>query len=138
MWILFPAVAAVVALVVLVWFVRSEAGRPRKKGMMITAGVAALLAIGGIALLGIPGAVVYGVSAPVVQLMLGARFHSLNEDVWPAAIIITLTWPASLVVAYAIANGPLRRRGRGVGWAALALIPYAAGVALTLWAHLSM
>jgi uncharacterized membrane protein YhaH (DUF805 family) len=100
--------------------------------------VAALLAVGGIALLGIPGAVVYGVSAPVVQLMLGARFHSLNEDVWPAAIITTLTWPASLVVAYALANGPLRRRGRGARWAALVLVPYAVGVALTLWAHLSM
>jgi hypothetical protein len=138
MWIVFPAVAAVVALVVLVWFVRSEAGRPRRKGMMITAGVAALLALGGIALLGIPGAAVYGVSAPVVQLILRPRFHSLNEDVWPAAILITLTWPASLVLAYAIANGPLRRRGRGARWAALVLVPYAAGVALTLWAHLSM
>jgi predicted outer membrane lipoprotein len=40
-------------------------------------------------------------------------------------------------MAYAVANGPLRLRGRGVRWTALVLIPCAFGVALALWAHLS-
>lgn len=138
MWILFPAVAGLIALVVLVVFLRSEAGRERRRGMITTAIVAAVFAFGGMLLLGIPGALVYGVSLPVVQMLLGAKYQSLADGAWGAAIIITLTWPASLVIAYAVANGPLRRRGRGARWAAMILIPYAAGVALTLWAHLSL
>jgi hypothetical protein len=137
MWIIFPTTAALVALVVFVVFLRSEAGRQRRRGMIVTAIVAALLAVGGMMLLGIPGALVYGVSVPWVQLLLGDRFRDLGDGAWPAAILITLTWPASLVVAYAIANGPLRHRGRLVRWTALVLIPYAFGVALALWAHLS-
>lgn len=138
MWILFPAVAGLVALAVIVVFLRSEAGRERRRGMIATAIVAAVFAVGGMLLLGIPGALVYGVSLPVVQLLLGARYVGLADGAWGAAILITLTWPASLVIAYAAANGPLRRRGRGARWAAMILIPYAAGVALTLWAHLSL
>jgi hypothetical protein len=137
MWLLFPALAGLVALVVIVAFLRSEAGRERRRGMIVAAIVAALFAIGGIFLLGIPGALVYGVSLPVVQLLLGARYEGLADGAWGAAILITLTWPASLVIADAVANGPLRRRGRGARWAARLLIPCAAGVALTLWAHLS-
>jgi hypothetical protein len=137
MWMIFPAAAGLVALAVLVVFLRSEAGRPRRRGMLWTAAVAVLLALGGMALLGLPGAVIYELCAPWVRLMLGGRFTELGDGAWPAAIVITLTWPASLVVAYAVANGPLRRRGRMLRWAALVLIPYAFGVALALWAHLS-
>jgi hypothetical protein len=126
-----------VALAVFVAFLRSEAGRQRRRGMVVTAIVAALLAVGGMMLLGIPGALVYGVSVPWVQLLLGDRFTDLGDGAWPAAILITLTWQASLVVAYAIANGPLRHRGRLARWTALVLVPYAFGVALALWAHLS-
>lgn len=137
MWILVPAAAWLVALGVFVAFLRSEAGRPRRRGMIITAVVAALLAVGGIAVLGLPGAVVYGISAPWVQLMMGSRFTDLADGAWPAAIVITLAWPASLVLAFAAAHGPLRRRGRAVRWAALLLVPYGFGVLLALWAHLS-
>ena len=137
MWMMLPAAAAVVALVVLVTFLRSRAGRERRRGMIVTASLAALLAIGGMALLGLPGAILYELCVPWVQLMMGARFTDLGDGAWPAAIIITLTWPASLVIAYAAANGSLRRRGRLVRWMAMILVPYAFGVALALWAHLS-
>jgi hypothetical protein len=137
MWIVIPAAAAVGALAALVLFLRSEAGRERRRGMIITAIAAAVLAVGGMALLGIPGAVIYGISLPFVQLLMGARFTELGDGAWPAAILITLVWPASLVIAYAVANGPLRRRARGVRWLALILIPYAFGVLLALGAHLS-
>lgn len=132
-----PLGAGLVALVVLVAFLRSEAGRERRRGMIVTASLAALLSIGGIALLGIPGAILYALCAPWVQLMLGPRFTDLGDGAWPAAIVITLAWPASLVIAYALANGPLRRRGRLMRWMTLILVPYAFGVALALWAHLS-
>jgi hypothetical protein len=137
MWIVFPAVAWLLAVAVLVWFLRSPAGRERRRGMIITAVAAVLLAVVGIALLGIPGAVIYELCVPWVRLVMGGRFTDLGDGAWPAALIITLTWPASLVLAYAIAHGPLRRRGRLVRWSALILIPYVLGVLLALWAHLS-
>lgn len=137
MWIIVPAAAWLVALGVFVAFLRSPPGRERRRGMIITAVVAVLLAVGGMALLGLPGAVIYGISAPWVQLMMGSRFTDLGDGAWPAAIVITLAWPASLVLAYAAVHGPLRRRGRAVRWAAWILIPYGFGVLLALWAHLS-
>lgn len=137
MWMIFPAAVVLVALAVLVVFLRSEAGRPRRRGMWWTAVVAGLLALLGMGLLGLPGAVLYQLCAPWVQLMLGDRFRELGDGAWPAAIVITLVWPASLVIAYAVANGPLRRRGRLARWTPLVLIPYAFGVALALWAHLA-
>jgi hypothetical protein len=138
MWILVPGLAWLVALGVLVAFLRTPAGRERRRPAIITAVVAGLLALGGIALLGIPGAVIYGVSAPWVQLLMGPRYTDLGDGAWPAALLITLTWPASLLIAYAAANGPLRRRGRALRWAALLLIPYLSGILLALWAHLSV
>lgn len=135
---IFPLAAGLVALVALVAFLRSPAGRERRRGMIVVAIAAPLLAVGGMALLGIPGALIYELCVPWVRLMLGGGFRELGDGAWPAAIVVTLTWPASLVVAYAIANGPLRRRGRAARWAALVLLPYAFGVALALWAHLSM
>lgn len=137
MWMILPAATALAGLVALVTFLRSPAGRERRRGMIVVAVLALLFAIGGMALLGLPGALVYEVCAPWVRLMLGGRFTELGDGAWPAAIVITLAWPASLVVAYALANGPLRRRGRGVRWMVMILLPYAFGVALALWAHLS-
>jgi hypothetical protein len=138
MWIVLPLVAGVVALAALVAFLRSAAGRERRRGAIAVTVFAAVLALGGILLLGIPGALVYELCVPWVRLMMGARFTELGDGAWPAALLITLTWPASLVVAYVAANGPLRRRGRGVRWLAMLLVPYAFGVALALWAHLSL
>lgn len=132
-----PAVAGLMALAALVAFLRSEAGRARRRGMIVVAVLSALLVIVGFALLGLPGAVIYELCVPWVRLMMGSRFTDLGDGAWPAAIVITLAWPASLVVAYAVANGPLRRRGRGVRWLAMIVIPYAFGVLLALWAHLS-
>ena len=137
MWIVIPAAAAVMGLAAMVLFLRSDAGRERRRGMIVTAVVAAVLAVGGMALLGIPGALVYGISLPVVQLLMGARYAGLGDGAWPAAILVTLVWPASLVVAYAVANGPLRRRGRGARWLALLGIPYLFAVLLTLGIHLA-
>lgn len=137
MWVILPAAAALVALAVLVWFLRSPAGRERRRGMLVVVTVAALLAFGGIALLGIPGAVIYELCVPWVWLLMGEGYADLGDGAWPAALVITLTWPASLVIAYAVANGLLRRRGPLVRWAVLVLIPYAFGVLLAFWAHLS-
>lgn len=137
MWMILPLGAGLVALVGFVGYLRSQAGRERRRGMIVTASLAALLAIGGMALLEFPGAILYELCKPWVRLMMGSRFTELGDGAWPAAIIITLTWPASLVIAYAIANGPLRRRGRLVRWMTMVLVPYAFGVALALWAHLS-
>jgi hypothetical protein len=135
MWMILPLGAGLVGLIALIAFLRSGAGRQRRRGMIGVAVLAAVLAIGGMALLGIPGALIYELCAPWVRLMLGARFADLGDGAWPAAIVITLAWPASLVVAYAVANGPLRRRGRLVRWTTMILIPYVFGVALALWAH---
>ncbi|HEX6038821.1 hypothetical protein [Longimicrobium sp.] len=137
MWIVIPAATVVGALAAMVLFLRAPAVRELRRGMIITAIVAFVLALGGMALLGIPGAIIYGISAPFVQLLMGARYADLGDGAWPAAIFITLIWPASLVVAYAVANGPLRGRGRGARWMALILIPYAFGVLLALDAHLA-
>jgi hypothetical protein len=134
MW---PFLLVPVALIVLVVFLRSEAGRTRRRGMWITVAVAAVLAFGGILLLGIPGAIVYGVSAPWVRLFLGDGYAELGDGAWPAAIVITLTWPWSFVIAYAIANGPLRERAKWVRVLVMILLPYAVAVLLALWAHLS-
>ncbi|HEX2211137.1 MAG TPA: hypothetical protein VHG93_25865 [Longimicrobium sp.] len=137
MWILAPAAAWLLALAALIWFLRSPAGRERPRGMIIVTVVAGLLAFGGIALMGIPGAVIYELCVPWVRLMMGGRFTDLDDGAWPAALIITLAWPASLVVAWVAANGPLRRRGRAVRWTAFIIMAYLAGVLLALWAHLS-
>ncbi|HLM67330.1 MAG TPA: hypothetical protein VK358_07380, partial [Longimicrobium sp.] len=59
MWILLPAATALAGLAALVLFLRSEAGRERRRGMIVVTVVAVLMALGGILLLGIPGAVVY-------------------------------------------------------------------------------
>src|SRR5687768_8705584 len=104
MWTIFPVAAALVGLAVLVAFLRSEAGRERRRGMIGVAVVAVLFAVVGMGLLGLPGAMVYQLSAPWVRLMLGARFTDLGDGAWPAAILTTLTWPASLVIAYAVAH----------------------------------
>ncbi len=138
MWIALPLGAAAVALAGLVAFLRSPAGRQRRRGAIAVTVFAAVLALGGMVLLGIPGAVVYELCVPWVRLALGARFMELGDGAWPAALLITLAWPASLVVAYVVANGPLRRRGPALRWLVLLLLPYAFGVALALWAHLSL
>ena len=134
MWPFLLPVAAVVAAVL---FRRSPSGALHRKGLGWVVAAAVLLALGGLVLMGIPGAVVYELSAPWVRLLLGDGYAELGDGAWPAAIVITLTWPASLVIAYVVARGPLGRRGRGVRWAALVLIPCAFGILLALWAHLS-
>ncbi|HST57502.1 MAG TPA: hypothetical protein VLK84_02365 [Longimicrobium sp.] len=132
-----PAATVLAGLVALVTFLRSEAGRERRRGMKITTVLALLFAVGGVLLLGLPGAILYELCVLWVRLMQGARFAELGDVAWPAAIVITLTWAASLVIAYALANGPLRRRGRLLRWMVMIVVPYAFGVALAAWAHLS-
>lgn len=133
-----PAFLFLAAVVAAVLFLRSEAGRPRRVGMLWTIGGAAAFAVAGMALVGLPGAFIYEIAAPWVRLLLDEGYTELGDAAWPAAIVFTLTWPWSLVIAYAAAFGPLRRRPRWTRWAAFVLIPYAAAVALALWAHLSI
>lgn len=133
MWafLLIPiAIAAHVA------FRRSEAGRERRRGLKWITITAAVLAALGVLLLGIPGAIVYELSAPWVRVMLGKGYAELGDGAWPAALVITLTWPWSLVLAYTFANGPLRRWGRFARWTTMVVLPYAVGVLLALSMHL--
>src|SRR5687767_945437 len=78
MWMIFPA-AGLVALIALVGFLRSEAGRERRRGMIVVAIAAALLAVGGMALLGIPGALIYELCVPWVRLMPGGGFRGAGR-----------------------------------------------------------
>jgi hypothetical protein len=126
--------AAVIATVV---FLRSEKARPRRRGLLITAGVAAALAALGVVLLGIPGAVVYELFDPLVRAVLGRGYAELGAGAWAAAIVTTLVWPSSLVLAYAVAWGPLRRRPAWTRWTVMVLVPCAAAAALAFWPHLA-
>ncbi len=115
---------------------RTRAGRERRRGLLVTVGIAVAIAVVGVVpLMGIPGAVVYELSAPWVRLLLGAGYRELGDGAWPAAILITLVWPSSLVLAYVAVRGPLRGRSRWLRAAAWVLIPYTVGVGLALWAH---
>jgi hypothetical protein len=135
---MFPLIFLVVTLVALIVFLRSDAGRERRRPALILTGVCAAIAIlGVIPLMGIPGAILYELSKPWVQSMQGARFAELGDGAWPAAIVMTLVWPASIVLAYVITKGPLRRRSAFLRWPVLILFPYAVAVVLTLWAHMS-
>lgn len=134
MWPFLLPLAALAA-AVLSW--RADASRAHRRGLRWMLVTAALLSVLGLLLMGIPGAVVYELSVPWVRAMQGARFTDLGDGAWPAALLISLTWPASLVIAYTVANGPLRRRGRFIRWMAILGIAYAFGVALAFWAHLS-
>ena len=134
MW---PFLLPVLAIVASVLFARTDEGRTRRKGLRRAFTAAVLVALGGMLLMGIPGGIVYELSAPWVQGMLGARYVELGDGMWPAAIVITLTWPFSLVLAYLAAVGPLRRRGWKVKTLAWFVILYGTGILLALWAHLS-
>lgn len=133
MW---PFVLPAAALVAIILFLRSPAGRERRKGLAIAVAAAVVVAVVGVGLLGIPGAIVYGLSVPWVSMLLGGGYQDLGDGAWPAAIYISIFWPASLVIAYTLVAGPLRRRSRWSKAAVWILVPYAAGVAMSLWAHL--
>ena len=131
MW---PFLLPVLAVVASVLFLRTDAGRARRKGVRRTWTAAVLMALGGMLLMGLPGAVIYELSAPWV----GGRSAALGDGAWGAAIYITLTWPFSLVLAYIAATGPLRGWGWMVRTLAWIVILYGAGILLALWAHLSV
>jgi hypothetical protein len=135
MW---PFLLIPITIAAFVAFRRSEAGRERRRGLKIVTILAAVVAILGVMpLMGIPGAVVHELSAQWVEAIQGKGFRELGDGAWPAALVITLTWPCSLVLAYVLANGPLRRRGRFIRWTTMIVLPYLAGILLALWAHLS-
>ena len=108
----------------------------RRRFLKVVLACAALM-LGGLALLGIPGALlVAAASWPVERLraLTGAEAAPMADAGWPAAILLTLAWPPSVIVAYAVAFGMLRPTDRAARVAALVLLPYAAAVALTYWA----
>lgn len=138
MWIAVPVAVVAAAVVAAVAFLRSEAGRTRRRGLLVAAIVAAAISILGVVpLVGIPGAVVYEFSAPWVRWALGRGYADLGDGAWPAAIVITLTWPSSLVLGYAAAFGALRRVPGPVRWLVMVMVPYATGVALSFWAQMA-
>lgn len=135
MWpfLLIPA-----ALFAIFAFRRSEAGRERRRGLNVVTAIAVVVATGGVLpLMGIPGAIVNEIAAPMVRMLTGKVPTDLGDGAWPAAIITTMAWPWSLVLAYTLAYGPLRHRGRAVRWLTMVLVPYVAAVLLALWAHAS-
>lgn len=138
MWSVIPLLIVAAAAVAVVAFLRSEAARPRRRGLFVVAAVAAAIAVLGVVpLVGIPGAVVYELSAPWVRLVLGEDSAALGSGAWPAAIVTTIVWPFSLGLAYAVAYGPLRPAPGWARWTVMLLVPYAAGTALAFWAHLA-
>jgi hypothetical protein len=135
--IIFPALLPVAAVAAILLFGRSAAGlEQRERLMKLTIAAAIIAVLGVIPLFGIPGAAVYEVSAPWVHLLLGEHYADLGASAWPVGIIMTLAWPWSLVVAYAVANGALARRTAPLRWLAFFLVAYGAGIGLALWAHL--
>lgn len=134
MW---PFAVVLIAAAAAVLFLRARPARERRRGLLLTAGAAGVLAALGMGLVGLPGALLYELGAPWVRLVLGEGYHDLGDAAWPAAIVISLAWPASLVIAYTVAHGLLGRRRRWVRWMALVLVPYAFAVSLAFWAHLA-
>lgn len=132
---LIPFLLPVIAAAVGAGFAWSAAGRRRWKGVAATFGTAVAVAVLGMAVVGLPGALVYELAAPWVRLLLGEGYADLGDAAWPAAILITLTWPFSFVLAYVAVHGPLDRAGRLVRSLAWIAVPYACGVLLALWAH---
>jgi hypothetical protein len=135
MW---PFLLVPAALLAIFAFRRSKAGRERerRRGLNVVTAIAVVVATAGVLpFMGIPGAIVHETAAPMVHALTGKVTTDLGDGAWPAAIITTMTWPWSLVLAYTLAYGPLRHRGRAVRWLVMALVPYAAAVLLALWAH---
>jgi hypothetical protein len=85
-----------------------------------------------------------GVKVPVggVERDYRTRCSHRYDQMWmmiplAAGLVITLTWPASLVVAYALANGPLRsREGSFGGWRSSSF-PARSAFCVALGAHRS-
>jgi hypothetical protein len=94
-------------LVTLVGFRWSETGRERRRGMIVVAAIAALMSLGGMLVLGPSERGGVRVMRSVDAADARRPIRELGEGAWPAAIVISLVWPGSLVVAYALANGPL-------------------------------
>lgn len=101
------------------------------RGWIIAFGATALLACGGVALLGLPGAALLELSVGV--LLGGDALARIPADtVWPAAIYITLLWPPSILLGYALGFRLLRRRSWPVRAGVLLLTVAAWGVLLSL------
>ena len=67
----------------------------------------------GFVLLGLPGAAFLEAIAPVMQGM--GRSRITGDAAWPAAIMMSLAWPVTLVPAYAVARSvPLGNGQRGL------------------------
>ena len=89
---------------------------------MVKAGIAAgLVALAGLLALGLPGALVLEAATPVARLF---TTHQLGADqVWPAAIGISVAGPFALVPAYLmLARLTASRWVRVVGTLALTLL----------------
>ena len=125
------AIAAFIA------FHRAESLRARRRGLWWAAGVAAAISVVGLfPLLGIPGALIYELCDPLIRQARGASYRELGEATWPVAILLTLSWPSSLVLAYTATAGPLRRApawAKALVWLA---VPVAAAVGLSFLANL--
>lgn len=130
----FPLVVVLAAAGLFLW---SEKDRTARRRFTVVVALAVGFVGVGLGLLGLPGAALYEAARPVVQLALGARYRPLGDAAWPVALWFTMAWPASVVLAYAVAHGPLKRSGRGAHIAVMVLLPAAAAVAMAFFAHLS-
>jgi hypothetical protein len=71
---------------------------------------AALAVLGVVPLLGLPGALIVTVALPVC----GLSEQDLHPDAgWPTAILVSLLWPAGLILGYGVGFGLLARQSGG-------------------------
>ena len=125
------AIAAFIA------FYRADSLRPSRRALWWVAGVAAAISVLGVfPLLGIPGALLYELCDPWIREVRGPAYRELGEATWPVAILLTLSWPSSLVLAYTAAAGPLRRFPRWLKALVWLAVPVAAAAGLSFLASL--
>ena len=90
---------------------------------------AALAALGVVPLLGLPGGLIVTASLPV----FGLSERDLHPDSgWPAAVLVSLLWPAGLVLGYGAGFGLLAGQPRWRQAAAMAGVAVAWCLLLSL------
>ena len=134
---MFALLVPAAAIAAFVAFYRAAALRTHRRGLWrVTAVAVAISVLGVVPLLGIPGALIYEVCDPWIRVARGSAYRELGEDAWPVAILLTLSWPPSLVLAYTATAGPLRHSWRWVKGLVWLVVPAAAAVGLSFLANM--
>jgi hypothetical protein len=107
------------------------------KGLIISALIAGASVLLGILTLGIPGALLFELSSPLLRLIFGAdAINRLPPDsMWPIAIYMTLFWPISIVIGYALVAWLFRELPRlgQIGVIALTVFGWSAALSVSFY-----